>query len=40
MIWFNSNEKYIGQWVDGMLQGKGIYIWYENKGEFKYLLNR
>jgi hypothetical protein len=40
MIWYDTFEKYVGQWIDGLQNGKGIQIWYESKGEFKYLRNR
>jgi hypothetical protein len=40
MIWYDTNEKYSGQWVDDLPNGLGIQIWFENKGEQKYLRNR
>jgi hypothetical protein len=40
MIWYDSFEKYVGQWIDCLQNGKGIQIWYESKGEFKFLRNR
>ncbi len=40
MIWQDTFEKYIGQWQDNFQNGIGIHIWYECKGEQKYLRNR
>ena len=40
MIWYDTNEKYSGQWIDNLQNGLGIQIWFENKGEQKYLRNR
>lgn len=40
MIWQDTSEKYIGQWTDNFQNGLGIHIWYESKGEQKYLRNR
>lgn len=40
LIWYDSSEKYIGQWTDTLQNGLGIHIWYELKGEQKYLRNR
>lgn len=40
MIWQDTCEKYIGQWHDNFQNGMGIHIWYESKGEQKYLRNR
>ena len=40
MIWYDTSEKYIGQWTDSLQNGLGIQIWYEAKGEQKYLRNR
>jgi hypothetical protein len=40
MIWHDSFEKYVGQWADCSQNGKGIHIWYEGRGELKYLRNR
>lgn len=40
MVWSDCNEKYVGQWTDNLQNGLGIHIWYESKGEQKYLRNR
>ena len=40
MIWFNENKKYSGEWKDNVQDGFGVEIWYESKGEHKYLFNR
>lgn len=40
MIWHDTSEKYIGQWLENYQNGIGIHIWYEAKGEQKYLRNR
>jgi hypothetical protein len=40
LIWFDSSEKYIGQWTETYQNGLGIHIWYEPKGEQKFLRNR
>jgi hypothetical protein len=40
MVWCETNEKYVGQWTDNLQNGLGIHIWYESKGEQKYLRNR
>ena len=40
MIWHDTAEKYIGQWLENFQNGMGIHIWYEAKGEQKYLRNR
>ncbi len=40
LVWYNSAEKYIGQWSDNLQNGYGVHIWYEAKGEQKYLRNR
>ena len=40
MIWYDTNEKYTGQWFDNLQNGLGVQIWYENRGEQKYLRNR
>ena len=40
MIWFNENKKYSGQWENNIQNGYGVQIWYETKGEHKYLFNR
>ena len=44
MIWYNKNEKYIGQWKNNIQNGFGIHIYYNdclnNNYENKYLRNR
>lgn len=40
MVWMDTCEKYIGQWANNLQNGLGIHIWYELKGEQKYLRNR
>ena len=40
MIWQDTSEKYIGQWLESFQNGLGLHIWYESKGEQKYLRNR
>ena len=40
MIWFNENKKYSGEWKNNIQNGFGVEIWYETKGEHKYLFNR
>jgi hypothetical protein len=40
LIWYDSLEKYIGQWTDSLQNGIGIHLWYEDKGAMKYLRNR
>jgi len=40
MIWYNENKKYTGHWENNLQNGYGIQIWYEGKGEHKYLFNR
>ena len=40
MIWFNENKKYSGHWKQNIQNGFGVQIWYETKGEHKYLFNR
>lgn len=40
LVWYDSSEKYLGQWTDTLQNGLGIHIWYESKGEQKYLRNR
>ena len=40
MIWNELNEKYSGEWTDNLQNGLGVHIWYENKGEQKFLRNR
>ena len=40
MIWYNNNEKFTGQWKKNLQNGYGIHIWYEPRGEQKYLRDR
>ena len=44
MIWYNKNEKYIGQWKNNIQNGFGIHIYYNdclnNNHENKYFRNR
>ena len=40
MIWFNENKKYSGEWKNNIQDGFGVEIWFETKGEHKYLFNR
>ncbi len=40
MIWKNSFEKYLGQWVNNSQNGFGVHVWYEHKGEQKFWRNR
>ena len=40
MIWSDLSEKYTGEWSSNLQNGFGVHIWYENKGEQKYLRNR
>ena len=44
MIWFNKNEKYVGQWKNNIQNGFGIHIYYNdvlnNNYENKYFRNR
>jgi hypothetical protein len=40
LVWYDSLEKYIGQWTDSLQNGIGIHLWYEDKGAMKYLRNR
>ncbi len=40
MVWYDTAEKYIGQWSENLQNGFGVHIWYEPKGELKYLRNR
>ena len=40
MIWYNENKKYTGHWENNLQNGYGIQIWFEGKGEHKYLFNR
>ena len=40
MIWFNENKKYSGHWKGNVQNGYGVQIWYETKGEHKFLFNR
>jgi len=40
MIWVEKYEKYTGHWNENLQNGLGIHIWYENKGEHKFLRNR
>ena len=40
MIWYSENKKYSGHWENNIQSGYGVQIWYENKGEHKYLFNR
>ena len=40
MLWFNENKKYSGHWENNVQNGFGVQIWYETKGEHKYLFNR
>ncbi len=40
MIWYDTYEKYVGQWSECTQNGKGIHIWYDSKGENNFLLNR
>ena len=44
MIWYNKNEKYIGQWKNNIQNGFGIHIYYNdflnNNYENKYFRNR
>ena len=40
MLWFNENKKYSGHWENNVQNGYGVQIWYEAKGEHKYLFNR
>ena len=40
IVWLDANEKYVGQFTDNLQNGMGIHIWYEAKGEQKYLRNR
>ena len=40
MIWLNENKKYSGEWKNNIQDGFGVEIWYEAKGEHKYLFNR
>ena len=40
MIWFNENKKYSGHWEKNVQNGYGVQIWYETKGEHKFLFNR
>ena len=40
LVWFDSYEKYLGQWNNDLQNGYGVHIWYESKGEQKYLRNR
>ena len=40
MIWYNENKKYSGHWAKNIQNGYGVQIWYETKGEHKFLFNR
>ena len=40
MIWYNENKKYSGHWENNVQNGYGVQIWYETKGEHKFLFNR
>ena len=40
MIWYNENKKYSGHWNKNVQSGYGVQIWYETKGEHKFLFNR
>ena len=40
MLWFNENKKYSGHWENNVQNGFGVQIWYETKGEHKFLFNR
>lgn len=40
MIWYDYNEKYVGQWTENTQNGYGIFIWYEHKGDLKMFRNR
>ena len=45
IIWYNKNEKYIGQWKNNLQNGFGIHIYYNdffnnNNVENKYFINR
>ena len=40
MIWYSENKKYSGHWENNIQSGYGVQIWYESKGEHKYLFNR
>lgn len=39
IYWITRNEKYTGEWKDGLPHGYGIHIWLDNKGN-KQLRNR
>ena len=40
MIWYNENKKYSGHWKGNVQNGYGVQLWYEAKGEHKFLFNR
>ena len=40
MIWYNNNEKFTGKWKKNLQNGYGVHIWYEPRGEQKYLRDR
>ena len=40
LVWYDTCEKYIGQWREDLQNGYGVHIWYESKGEQKYLRSR
>ena len=40
MIWYNESKKYTGHWENNLQNGYGVQIWFEGKGEHKYLFNR
>ena len=40
MVWFGKSEKYSGMWKNNVQNGMGIYIWYDNKNEYKYFRDR
>ena len=40
MLWKHLNEKYIGHWINGYQDGKGIQTWNEKKAEGKFIQTR